>query len=157
MQKTYLAIVCAVSTGLFSGCLSEVPGGAGSEIRVPVQNPDLAKAILAIRMIKDLSILPRESTLSSGALRLPFTISFRRSDGAGGDLDFSTFRGKGLLQIHALAKGPDRRHLPEVEFSLIREVYLQVRQLQPDLPDPRTVTVVKDYGLIRGRKLETLQ
>ena len=146
-----MLIILGFSLSIFSGCLSEVPGGAGSEISVPERHLDPEKVIAAIRLINGVSILHKSIIGNPSTL---FTITFLRSDGARGAVVFYRLAGTPVMQLHTLALAGNHAHLPEVEFSLIHELYLRLRSAQPDLPDPRTVTVVRDYGLVRGRKLE---
>ena len=143
---------------LFNGCLSEVPGGAGSDAYIPYQGRlTFKEAKTALLTIGGVSIfhVNGQSQLNDESMYWPtgpfktFVISYRTQDSGGGGIVFNGAQ----IGIHATV--PLRgRHLPEREFGLIRQIYERLRAVHSDLTNPRTVTVVRDYGLSRSRNLE---
>ena len=140
---------------LFAGCASDFPGDGGSEIDVVVPHFDAQDALRAIRSMTGVSI---ESFDSAGThlkivLRRPL-IGPHPSYRPRAVLEYRVIVGKGHLRIRALALELGSRYLEDVEFALISDIYLQLRRAEPELPEPRTITVTRSYGYWGFRKLQ---
>jgi hypothetical protein len=138
-----------------AGCASDSRDHDGSEINVVVRPFHPEEALQVIRSMKGVSI--ESSQLAETHLKIILhrpLIGPHPSYRPRAVLEYRTTMGEGHLRIHALALGSGFKYLEDVEFALIDDIYLHLRRAEPELPEPRKITVTRNYGYWGFRKLQ---